>query len=222
MLHDRTIVEEGPLSSMRVAVLADDPLSADGAASVLRGRSDMELLAPARRGEADVLVVVTPHTDKSTLDLMRGAAEECLPRRAGIVLVSDSLPERLLLRAVDCGLVSVLARRDASPERVLRAVLGAAAGRAEMPGGVLHRLVEQVRSVQRDVLAPNGLTAGGLQIREVEVLRLLADGLDTVEIADRLNYSERTIKNVLHAMMTRLNLRNRSHAVAFGLRCGAL
>jgi DNA-binding CsgD family transcriptional regulator len=56
----------------------------------------------------------------------------------------------------------------------------------------------------------------------VEVLRLLADGLDTVEIADRLNYSERTIKNVLHAMMTRLNLRNRSHAVAFGLRCGAL
>jgi DNA-binding CsgD family transcriptional regulator len=63
---------------------------------------------------------------------------------------------------------------------------------------------------------------GGLQAREVEVLRLLAEGNDTMEIARHLNYSERTVKNVLHAMMKRLNLRNRSHAVAFGLRCGAI
>nr|WP_239028933.1 response regulator transcription factor [Pseudonocardia acidicola] len=207
---------------MRVSVLADDPLSGDGAAAVLRGRADVELLPAVRRPEADVLLLVTPRADEKTVDLMGASAADSRSARMRIVLVADAMPEQLLFRAIDYGLVSVLRRRDASPERVLGAVLGVGAGQAEMPGGVLHRLVEQVRSVQRDVLAPNGLTLGGLQDREVEVLRLLADGMDTVEIADRLNYSERTIKNVIHGMMTRLNLRNRSHAVAFGIRCGAL
>jgi DNA-binding NarL/FixJ family response regulator len=54
------------------------------------------------------------------------------------------------------------------------------------------------------------------------VLKLLADGMDTGEIAATLNYSERTIKNVLHGLMSRLDLRNRSHAVAYALRAGAL
>jgi DNA-binding NarL/FixJ family response regulator len=56
----------------------------------------------------------------------------------------------------------------------------------------------------------------------VEVLRLVAEGLDTGEIAKRLSYSERTIKNVIHDVVTRLNLRNRSHAVAYALREGLI
>lgn len=58
--------------------------------------------------------------------------------------------------------------------------------------------------------------------REREVLRMLADGLSTLEIARRLNYSERTVKNIIHDMLDRLNLRNRPHAVAFALRHGLL
>jgi len=54
------------------------------------------------------------------------------------------------------------------------------------------------------------------------VLRLVADGLETSEIASRLSYSERTIKKVLHEVMTRLQLRNRSHAVAYALRNGLI
>ena len=48
----------------------------------------------------------------------------------------------------------------------------------------------------------------------------LADGLDTQQIAGKLSYSERTVKNVLHGLMHRLQLRNRAHAVAFALREG--
>jgi len=54
------------------------------------------------------------------------------------------------------------------------------------------------------------------------VLRLIADGCDTSEIANRLAYSERTVKNVLHDVTTRLQLRNRSHAVAYALRQGLI
>ncbi|MGW5445310.1 response regulator transcription factor [Streptomyces asiaticus] len=58
--------------------------------------------------------------------------------------------------------------------------------------------------------------------REIDVLRLVADGYDTPEIALKLSFSQRTIKNVLHAFITRHHLRNRSHAVAFALRKGLI
>jgi DNA-binding NarL/FixJ family response regulator len=61
-----------------------------------------------------------------------------------------------------------------------------------------------------------------LRSREVDVLRLVAEGYDTAEIARTLSYSERTIKKVLHEMTMRLQLRNRSHAVAYALRAGLI
>ena len=70
------------------------------------------------------------------------------------------------------------------------------------------------------MLAPRGLRFSGLSDREVDVLRLVAEGYDTGEIARRLAFSERTIKSVLHDVTTRLQLRNRAHAVAFAVREG--
>jgi DNA-binding NarL/FixJ family response regulator len=67
-----------------------------------------------------------------------------------------------------------------------------------------------------------GVTPAGLEAREADVLRLLAEGLGTPEIAARLNYSERTVKNIIHGVLTRWSLRNRAHAVAFALRNGAI
>jgi DNA-binding NarL/FixJ family response regulator len=91
-----------------------------------------------------------------------------------------------------------------------------------VPPDLLGRLLDQVGTLQRGVLGPRGLTFNGLATREIEVLRLVADGCDTSEIADRLAYSERTVKNVLHDVTTRLQLRNRSHAVAYALRQGLI
>ena len=65
-------------------------------------------------------------------------------------------------------------------------------------------------------------TRSRLAQREVDVLRLVADGYDTAQIAHRLCYSERTVKNVLHGVTTRLQLRNRSHAVAYAVREGLI
>jgi DNA-binding NarL/FixJ family response regulator len=67
-----------------------------------------------------------------------------------------------------------------------------------------------------------GLNVAGLSDREIQVLKLVADGLDTRDIAVALNYSERTVKNVLHDVTSRLQLRNRSHAVAYAIREGLI
>jgi DNA-binding NarL/FixJ family response regulator len=58
--------------------------------------------------------------------------------------------------------------------------------------------------------------------REVKVLTLLADGFDTAEVARSLFYSDRTVKNIVHHVTSRLNLRNRTQAVAYALRHGLI
>ena len=67
-----------------------------------------------------------------------------------------------------------------------------------------------------------GLTFTGLTTRELEVLRLVAAGCTTTEIARRLAFSERTVKNAIHDVTSRLQLRNRSHAFAYAVREGLI
>ena len=67
------------------------------------------------------------------------------------------------------------------------------------------------------VPAVNALTA-----REVDVLRFIADGHSNAHIARLLSCSQHTVKNVIHGMMARLQLRNRAHAAAFAVRTGLI
>jgi DNA-binding NarL/FixJ family response regulator len=101
-------------------------------------------------------------------------------------------------------------------------VCAAARGEGSVPGDLLGRLLAQVGKLQRQLLNPRGLSLTGMSAREVEILRLVAEGLDTAEIAAKLSYSERTVKNALHEVTTRLQLRNRSHAVAYALKQGLI
>jgi DNA-binding NarL/FixJ family response regulator len=88
-----------------------------------------------------------------------------------------------------------------------------------MPPAMVTELLEHVRRLRHELVSPG---AGRLATREIDVLRLMADGMDTAEIATRLSYSERTVKKVFYSLTTRLNLRNRPHAVAYALRQGVI
>lgn len=66
----------------------------------------------------------------------------------------------------------------------------------------------------------NPLSPSVLTDREVTVLMLLADGLDTAEVGRRVFLSERSVKNIIHGVTSRLSLRNRTQAVAYALRHG--
>lgn len=72
------------------------------------------------------------------------------------------------------------------------------------------------------VSAPEAPPASRLEGRRLEVLRLLATGADTREIAERLGYSDRTIKSVIHEIQLALGVRNRTQAVAEGVRQGLI
>ena len=87
-----------------------------------------------------------------------------------------------------------------------------------MAPDLLGTLLRGITRASREVLEPRGLSLSRLTAREQEVLRLVAEGHPTREVANRLCYSERTIKNVIHDVVTKLNARTRSQAVALAVR----
>jgi DNA-binding NarL/FixJ family response regulator len=215
---DADAAAAAPAPPISVAVLADDLVTWQGAAAFLRTQPGLRMLPSARRREAEVVLVLVAQVTDETLNWMQAEVAATDGRDVKFVLVGDGVREHHLLRAVTHGLISVISRREADFERIAQAIRDAREGRSQLPPVELGWLLKQIRAVQLDVLAPNGLSASGLESREVDVLTLLADGLDTMEIAQRLCYSERTVKNIIHGLLTRLNLRNRAHAVSYALR----
>jgi DNA-binding NarL/FixJ family response regulator len=207
------------VEQIRVAVHAMDPLSQAGLAALLTFRGEFTVLRPAQRAGADVLVVAAERLSTDVVAALRRAAGEA----AGpVVLLVQEIGVDELLTAVECRVVAILPRVAVTAERLAHSVRAAAAGGGVMPPNLIGELLKHVERMQRDVLTPSGLNTSGLSPREIDVLRLMADGFDTNEIAGRLCYSERTVKNVIYGVTHRLKLRNRSHAVAYALRAGMI
>src|SRR5215472_5079622 len=185
--------QESARDRIPIFASACDPLSRDGVASQLRGHGVELVDERGLRRDVDHVVVVAARLDDGGL-----------------------------LAAAEAGASGVLRRAQASPQSLLACIRSAAAGEGSLPPDLLGRLLGQVGRLQRQVLAPRGLTFSGLTEREVRVLRLLAEGFDTAEVGRQLFLSERTVKNVVHDVTSRLNLRNRTHAVAYALRQGLI
>ena len=197
-------------------VYASDPISQAGVISQLRQRPEIRLVDAEHLGEAVVAAVVA---DVLTDEVLRALQRGSVPRT---VLVARVIDDATLVAAAEVGVGGLLRRGDTTPESLARALLRVAAGEGEVPADLLGRLLGQVGRLQRQVLSPRGLAFSGLSDREAEVLKLVASGHDTAEIAGRLSYSQRTVKNILHDVTTRLQLRNRSHAVAYAVREGLI
>ena len=202
-----------------VVVCAADPLSRAGIISQLRRVNGFTIASvddpPA---DAIALVVADSMSDEVAADLraLRGRGI------ARVVLLVARVDDRDLLAAVEAGASGVIRRSEATAGNMANAIRSAAAGEGTLSPDLLGRLLRQVGQLQRQVLAPRGLTFSGLTERETAVLRLLAQGHDTAEVGRQLFYSERTVKNIIHDVTSRLELRNRAHAVAYAIREGLI
>lgn len=192
------------MDQVRVAAWASDPIALTGLINHLKSRPELLVLPRDRRGEAAVLVFAVGQVDREAVAALRAAAAES---PAAIVLVAGHVDPTHLNLLADCHVSAVLPRT--ALDRLTGSVLAAAQGRASS-------LREQVEALADEV------GGAALTPREVDVLRLMAEGWDTAEIAGKLCYSERTVKNVIYAMTNRLNLRNRPHAVAYAVRAGVI
>ncbi|MBF9069844.1 helix-turn-helix transcriptional regulator [Streptacidiphilus fuscans] len=205
------------VGTIPVAVYADDPVSLAGVRSQLRQQPGVDMVETVAGRAGAVAVLVAEAPDEPTLSSLRR-----LTRTDGTraVLVATAVREAELLQVIECGVGAIVWRREATGPRLHQAVLAASRGEGDLPADLLGRLITQVGTMQRGTSGSSDAPVHGLAPREVDVVRLVAEGLDTAEIASKLSYSERTVKNVMHGLTTRLQLRNRAHAVAYALREG--
>jgi DNA-binding CsgD family transcriptional regulator len=154
-----------------------------------------------------------------------GIAEEGAPARRCDLRLIESVRDKLPAhgerssngeRSSDGELSAVLVLRALTPSRLLSCIRAVTRSGASMPPELLCQMLP----------APPGELANSsnrqLTVRELTVLRMLADGEVTRTIAEQLNYSERTVKNIVRDVLVKLNCRTRAHAVGLATRHGVI
>lgn len=202
-----------------VALRATDPVTRLGVTSILGADRRVKVVTEAEVAGADVIIVVEESIDEEVFGFLRRARAES---QARCVIVTDHFRDEALLTAIECGMAALVRRSGTTGEELVQAILAVSQGAGQLPPRLQGNLLAGLDRLQRDMLEPIGLTLSGLSTRERDVLRLMADGHDTEEIAAKLAYSGSTVKNVLHGVMSRCGLNTRAHAVAFAVRTGAI
>lgn len=130
-----------------------------------------------------------------------------------VALVPSEGADDLVAEIVRGGVTAVLLRADLHPDRLAGTIRAAHAGSATLPSGSLT-----------SILRKGGGTSSVRQLaeRELAVLRLLAEGQDTKLVGEVLGYSERTVKNIVHDALMKLECSNRVHGVAEAIRRGLI
>ena len=143
-----------------------------------------------------------------------GAVGEAV--RAPVVVCSSHCSEEAVLAALQAGAVGVLRKDTLTAESLASAVRAAVDGTGVVTSELLRDLLDGIAQSD-DRPAQARLTE-----REQQVLSLIAAGHPTREVAEQLCYSERTVKNVLHDVVTKMGARSRSQAVAHAVREGLI
>src|SRR5918998_3215822 len=136
-----------------------------------------------------------------------------------VIACTSACDEDSVVGAVEAGAVGYL-RKDTLTQDMLQAAIQAADGGAAIVAPDLLGAMLRAQTVASD--APARFSTQRLTDREQRVLALIAEGFPTREVAQQLCYSERTVKNVLHDVVTKLNARSRSQAVAHAVRDGLI
>jgi DNA-binding NarL/FixJ family response regulator len=165
--------------------------------------ADLVILDPSMAGGEDFIGAVMESTGTNV-----------------IVCTSDCSPETVLT-SMQAGAIGFLRKDTLTMEGLSAAVRAAASGAGVVTPELLGSLVKSAAAEANGT--GNGRPhSATLTDREQQVLSLIAAGHPTREVAQELCYSERTVKNVLHDVVTKLNARSRSQAVAFAVREGLI
>jgi DNA-binding NarL/FixJ family response regulator len=161
--------------------------------------------------DADVVIV-----DTSAADIRELISDITQQGSAHVIACAADSDEKSVAAAMEAGAASYL-RKDLLTQELLSATMQAVRGGA----AVIAPHDAALRGAPGPV-DPAGRGNTPLTDRERRVLGLIADGHPTREVALELCYSERTVKNILHDVVTKLNARSRSQAVAHAVRDGLI
>jgi two-component system, NarL family, nitrate/nitrite response regulator NarL len=213
------------MSQRRVTVLvADDhPLFREGIARAVRERPDLELVAELGDGQAALAGIRETSPAVAVVDLRlpgldgiaiaHAVSRDHLPTR--VLLLSAFTDPRLVYEAMSSGAAGYFSK-DADREAVLDAIAAVARGESRVEPGLQGGLFDELRQRAADDERPL-LTA-----RELEIVRLMAEGLSAPAIAARLYLATATVKSHQAHIYDKLGVSDRAAAVAEAMRRGLL
>ena len=202
--------------NIRVLTVDDHDVVRTGIKAIVANQSDMAVVAEAADGTNAVAMYEQNAPDVVLMDLRMPQMDGITATRAiasahpdaRIVALTSYEGDADIYRALDAGACGYLIKDITGPE-VVAAIRTAAAGKRVIPPGVAGRLAEFTPRVD---LTP----------REVEVLRLAANGLRNREIARALGRTEETVKVHLKHIMAKLDVEHRTEAVTLALQRGII
>jgi DNA-binding NarL/FixJ family response regulator len=209
---------------MKVLICDDQAVVRDGLELLLKLERDIQVVGTASDGAEAIELVASKAPDLVLMDLkMPGtngieATRQIRARfpEVKVLVLTTYDDDEWVFDAVRAGASGYLLK-DTPREGILRAVRGTLAGKSFVDPGVAGKLLDQVASRR---VQPETLLTGKLTAREVDVLRLIARGLNNPEIAARLRLSEGTVRNHVSAILSKLEVTDRTQAAVIAIQHG--
>ncbi len=212
---------------IRVLVCDDQVLIRTGLATIIDAQPDLEMVGECGDGRAAVELARRLHPDVVVMDVqmpvLDGIGATRLLAGVGVahpvkvLVVTTFNLDEYVYEALRAGASGFLLK-DAPPAQLLGGIRTVAAGAALLAPEVTRQLVGKYAARIRPTEgAPE---RGTLTPRELEVLRLIANGLSNSEIAAALVISQETVKTYVSRILTKLGLRDRVQAVIYAYRRG--
>ena len=204
--------------TIRVLVVDDHPIVRDGVKAAMAERGGIEVIGEAgsARGAIDAALRLRPHVVLIDLHMPGGSGIQAIaelaracPEARCLVLTMDEDDDSLFgaMRAGACGYLL----KGSRGEEIERGIRAAAAGEVVFGPGV----AERVKSLFDHAAPVRGATAfPDLSERELELLALVAQGLDNMAIARSLGLAPKTVRNLISLLLTKMGVADRAAAVA--------
>jgi len=211
--------------SISVLIVDDHKVVRRGIRAFLETQPDIVVLDEAESGEEAIQLAVEHAPDVILMDLVMPGLDgvettrqvkQVSPRTQVIVLTSYHQDEHIF-PAIRAGALSYILK-DVEPETLADAVRKAANQEAMLHPRVAARVVQELHGARQET--PNAFTE--LSDRELDVLRLIADGLSNADIAERLVISEKTVKSHVSNILSKLHLGDRTQAAVYAWREGVV
>ncbi|MFY1698425.1 response regulator [Solwaraspora sp. WMMA2101] len=212
---------------VRVLICDDQALIRTGFATIIGAQPDLEVVGECGDGQAAVDLAGRLRPDVVVMDVRMPVLDgiEATRRIAGagvadpvkVLVVTTFNLDEYVYEALRAGASGFLLK-DAPPAQLLHGIRTVATGAALLAPEVTRQLVGRYAARIRPA---DDTTAGvPLTLRELEVLRLIANGLSNSEIAATLVISQETVKTYVSRILTKLDLRDRVQAVVYAYRRG--
>lgn len=207
-----------PEEKIRLLIADDHPVVREGLRGLFSFKPGFEVAGEAEDGIEAVKLALRLNPDVILMDLElphkngTEAIKEIIAQNpdAKILVLTSFTEEKKLLAALNAGALGCLLK-DSSPQELIRAIRDVNQGELALHPAVARKMLQQKKKPSEE--AP-------LTEREIEVLKLIAQGLDNHYISTQLSISLPTVRTHVTHILTKLNLENRTQAVLYALREG--